>query len=85
MDRKAEISAGISPDNVQLINDCRASADGSAVKRATKAFHPELGNGSFDLLHRLQKAEPGVPRREQFDDDHGEKGKIQNWHAFKTP
>jgi hypothetical protein len=83
MSKKAEISARTSPHNVQLINDRPASAAGSAVKRATKAFYPGLGKGSFDLLHR--KAEPGVPRREQFDDDHGEKGKIQTWHAFQTP
>ena len=59
-----------------------------AEKRATKAFHPELcdvGKGSLDLLHRLQMAEPAVPRRERFDGEHGEKGKIQSWHAFKTP
>jgi hypothetical protein len=59
-----------------------------AEKKATKAFHPELadvGKGPLDLLHRLQMAEPAVPRREQFDDDHWERGKIQSWHAFKTP
>ena len=59
-----------------------------AEKRATKAFHPELGDvgkGPLDLLHRLQMAEPAVPRRERFDDDSEERGRIQSWHAFKTP
>jgi len=59
-----------------------------AEKRETKAFHPKFadeGKGSLDLLHRLQKAEPAVRRHELFDDDRGEQGKIQSWHAFKTP
>ena len=69
-----------------------------AEKRSTKAFYPELaeGNGALDLLHLLQKAEPAAPQRfgrhhrnrprERFDDnDRRAQGKIQSWHAFKTP
>ena len=59
-----------------------------AEKRSTKAFYPELaeGKGAFDLLHLLRKAEPGAPQRERFDDnDPHAQGKIQSWHAFKTP
>jgi hypothetical protein len=60
-----------------------------AEKRATKAFHPELadeGKGSFDLLHRLQKTDPAIPRGERFDDDQEvHRGKVQTWHDFKSP
>ena len=65
-----------------------------AEKKSTKAFAE--GNGALDLLHLLQKAEPAAPQRfgrhhrnrprERFDDnDPRAQGKIQSWHAFKTP
>ncbi|SRR6266404_6562819 len=57
-------------------------------KRSTKAFYPKLaeGNGALDLLHLLQKAEPASRQRERFDNnDRRAQGKIQSWHAFKTP
>jgi hypothetical protein len=59
-----------------------------AKKRSTEAFYPELtqGNGALDLLHLLIKAEPAAPQHERFDDnDRRAQGKIQSWHAFKTP
>ena len=59
-----------------------------AKNRSTKAFYPKLaeGKGSSDLLQLLRKAEPDAPQRERFDDnDPHAQGKIQSWHAFKTP
>jgi hypothetical protein len=65
-----------------------------AEKRATKAPCSELPDemeGSLNPLHLQQKAEsavpkPAVPQSKQLDDDdQGDQGKSQSWHAFQTP